>query len=180
VALLGRRGKFGNEKEMNRIWLIWFCVFSMPAQADALGRLFYSPAQREMLDLARKTTPLNTNSSEAEPNVAQGFIVNGVVTRSDGQRSTWVNGHLEQSVDHSGKHGRNQAHVQLPGGEIKLKVGQSYNPTTGRVEENYRRAPPAAAQPEPSVAKPTPPKATTKTPALDGRDDNAEPETAPQ
>ena len=106
-------------------------------------------------------------------------MVNGVVTRSDGLRSTWVNGHLEQSVDHSGKHGRNQAHVQLPGGEIKLKVGQSYNPTTGRVEENYRRAPPPA-QPEPPMAKPTPPKATAKTPAPDARDDNAAPETATQ
>jgi hypothetical protein len=163
---------------MNRTLLLWFCVCALPAQADALGRLFYTPAQREMLDLARKTTPLNTNTGEAEPNVAQGFIVNGVVTRSDGQRSTWVNGHLEQSVDRSGKHGRNQAHVQLPGGEIKLKVGQSYNPATGRVEENYRRAP-AAAQPERASLKP-PPKLPAKTPAPNTRDDNADTESAPQ
>ena len=164
---------------MNRILIICFCMLALPAQADALGRLFYTPEQRAMLDLARRTTPLRTNSSEAEPNVAQGFMVNGVVTRSDGLRSTWVNGHLEQSVDHSGKHGRNQAHVQLPGGEIKLKVGQSYNPTTGRVEENYRRAPPPS-QPAPTVAKSSAPKATAKPPATDGRDENAEPEPATQ
>ena len=163
---------------MSRILILLFCVYVLPTQADTLGRLFYTPEQRAMLDLARKTAPLNT-SGEAETNGAQGFMVNGVVTSSDGQRSTWVNGHLEQSVEHPGKYDRNQAHVKLPGGEIKLKVGQSFNPATGRVEEGYRRPPPPALS-EPASAKPAPTKVPAKAPAPDVRDDNAEPDSAAQ
>jgi len=159
---------------MSRILILLFCVYVLPTQAETLGRLFYTPEQRAMLDIARKTAPLNA-SGEAEANGAQGFIVNGVVTRSDGQRSTWVNGHLQQSVERPGKHDRSQAHIKLPDGEIKLKVGQSFNPVTGRVEEGYRRPPPPAL-PEPASAKPAP----AKTPAPDTRDDNAEPEPAAQ
>ena len=163
---------------MNRILILVFCVYALPAPAETLGRLFYTPEQRAMLDLARKTAPLNA-SGEADANNAQGFMVNGVVTRSDGQRSIWVNGHLEQSVERPGKPDRSQAHIKLPGGEIKLKVGQSFNPATGRVEEGYRRAPPPAL-PEPASAKPVLSKGPAKTPAPDARDDNAEPEPAAQ
>lgn len=164
---------------MSRILILLFCVYALPAPADTLGRLFYTPEQRALLDLARKTAPLNT-SGETEASGAQGFMVNGVVSRSDGQRSIWVNGHLEQSADRPGKHDRNQAHIKLPGGEIKLKVGQSFNPATGRVEEGYRRTPPTAALPEPASAKPAPAKLPAKTPTPDARDDNAEPEPAAQ
>jgi hypothetical protein len=163
---------------MSRILILVFCVYALPAPAETLGRLFYTPEQRAMLDLARKTAPLNT-SGEADANGAQGFMVNGVVTRSDGQRSTWVNGHLEQSVARPGKHDRSQAHVKLPGGEIKLKVGQSFNPATGRVEEGYRRAP-LPTLPEPATAKPALPKFPAKASVPDTHDDNAEPEPARQ
>ena len=163
---------------MSRILILLFCVYALPAPADTLGRLFYTPEQRAMLDLARKTAPLNSRG-ETDASSAQGFMVNGVVTRSDGQRSIWVNGHLEQSVERPGKHDRSQAHIKLPGGEIKLKVGQSFNPATGRVEEGYRRTPPPALL-EPASAKPAPAKVPAKAPAPDARDDNAEPEPAAQ
>ena len=163
---------------MNRILILVFCVYALPAPAETLGRLFYTPEQRAMLDLARKTAPLNT-SGEADANGAQGFMVNGVVTRSDGQRSTWVNGHLEQSVERPGKHDRTRAHLKLPGGEIKLKVGQSFNPATGQVEEGYRRTPPPALS-TPATAKPALPKVPAKAPTPNVHDDNAEPEPAAQ
>lgn len=132
--------------------------------------MFYTPEQRAALDLARKTTPLNT-SGEPDANSPPGLMLNGIVTRSDGKRSTWINGRLEQDSARPGMHDRNQARVPIPGGSVKLKVGQSLDPATGRVEEGYQRPPP----PEPAAVKPAPPKAPAKA-TPETRDDSTEPE----
>lgn len=158
---------------MKRIVIFLCCACALPAQAEPLGRLFYTPEQRAALDLARKTTPLNT-SGEPDANSPPGLMLNGIVTRSDGKRSTWINGRLEQDSAHPGMHDRNQARVPIPGGSVKLKVGQSLDPATGRVEEGYQRTPPPAP-PEPAAVKPAPPKAPTKA-TSETRDDSTEPE----
>ena len=155
---------------MKRIVIFLCCACALPAQAEPLGRLFYTPEQRAALDLARKTTPLNT-SGEPDANSPPGLMLNGIVTRSDGKRSTWINGRLEQDSARPGMHDRNQARVPVPGGSVKLKVGQSLDPTTGRVEEGYQRPPP----PEPAAVKPAPPKAPAKA-TPETRDDSTEPE----
>ncbi|MEK6663704.1 MAG: hypothetical protein AABY73_07550 [Pseudomonadota bacterium] len=156
---------------MKRLVMIIACVFPLSAQAEILGRLFHTPEQRAQLDLARKSTPL---SASGEPDTAsgQGLSVSGIVTRSDGKRSTWVNGRLEHDTAITNKQDRTQVWVKLPGGEVKLKVGQSLDPATGQVAEGYRRAPP----PEPVATKPAPPKAPMKPPTPAARDDNAEPD----
>ncbi|MBI5750708.1 MAG: hypothetical protein HZA59_01000 [Hydrogenophilales bacterium] len=151
--------------------MLFICAFPLLAQAETLGRLFHTPEQRALLDLARKSTPLNA-SGEPDAASGQGLSVSGIVTRSDGKRSTWVNGRLEHDAAITGKQDRTQVWVKLPGGEVKLKVGQSLDPATGQVAEGYRRAPP----PEPAAAKPAPPKAPTKAPVPATRDDNAEPD----
>jgi len=158
---------------MMRILIFLLCACALPARAEALGRLFYTPEQRAALDLARKTTPLNT-SGEPDAHSPPGLMLNGIVTRSDGKRSTWVNGRLEQDTAHSSMHDRNQARVPIPGGSVKLKVGQSLDPATGQVEEGYQRPPPAPL--EPAAAKPALPKAPAKPPVPEARDDNTEPE----
>ena len=156
---------------MKRIVLILVFSYPLAAQADTLGRLFHTPEQRALLDLARKSTPL---SASGEPDAAsgQGLSVSGIVTRSDGKRSTWVNGRLEHDTAITNKQDRTQVWVKLPGGEVKLKVGQSLDPATGQVAEGYRRALP----PEPAATKPAPPKVPTKPPTPAARDDNAEPD----
>ncbi|MBT9613672.1 MAG: hypothetical protein IV108_10455 [Burkholderiales bacterium] len=153
-----------------RLAVLLICVYPLAAQAETLGRLFHTPEQRALLDLARKSTPLNATG---EPDAAsgQGLSVSGVVTRSDGRRSTWVNGRVEHDAAITHKQDRSQVWVKLPGGEVKLKVGQSLDPATGQVAEGYRRPPP-----EPAVTKPAPPKAPTKSPTPAARDDNAEPD----
>lgn len=156
---------------MKRMVMILICAFPLSAQAETLGRLFHTPEQRALLDLARKSTPLNA-SGEPGAATGQGLSVSGIVTRSDGKRSTWVNGRLEHDATITDKQDRSQVWVKLPGGEVKLKVGQSLDPATGQVAEGYRRPPP----PEPAAIKPAPPKAPTKTPAPAARDDNAEPD----
>ena len=153
---------------MKRMVMMFVCALPLMAQAE-LGRLFHTPEQRALLDLARKSGPVSAIGDPDAPGAEQGLSVSGIVTRSDGKRSTWVNGHLEHDAAITNKQDRTQVWVKLPGGEVKLKVGQSLDPATGQVAEGYRRAPP----PEPAVSKPAPSKAPIK-PTV--RDDNAEPD----
>lgn len=59
---------------------------SANAQAEAgLGRLFFTPQQRAALDLRR----LSTNTPQEMDAPAN---INGLVRRSSGKQTTWVNG----------------------------------------------------------------------------------------
>ena len=61
---------------------------SLPATAG-LGRLFYTPAQRATLEDARH----RNITAAAAPGGGNGAIVyNGVVLRSDGRTTQWVDG----------------------------------------------------------------------------------------
>lgn len=158
---------------MKRMVLLLVCISPCLTQAEVLGRLFHTPEQRALLDLARKSTPLNAVGEPAAPTastVQEGLSVSGIVSRSDGKRSTWVNGRLEHDGANIGKQDRTQVWVKLPGGEVKLKVGQSLDPATGQVAEGFRRPPP----PEPPAAKPALPPAPAKAPVPAKRDDNAD------
>lgn len=61
---------------------------AVPAAAQDLGRLFFSPERRAALDRARQ---FNVQSQQQ---VAEGntLSVDGVVRRSSGKRTVWVNG----------------------------------------------------------------------------------------
>ena len=54
------------------------------------GRLFYTPAQRAQLDAARASKV--TEARQATPGVAHPLRFDGMVIRSDGSRTSWVNG----------------------------------------------------------------------------------------
>lgn len=59
-----------------------------PLPAQELGRLFFSPERRAALDRARQFN-LQTQHQVAEGTT---LSVNGVVRRSSGKRTVWVNG----------------------------------------------------------------------------------------
>jgi len=150
---------------MKLILILACCTFSLDASAEPLGRLFHTPEQRALLDNARKTMPMNA-SGEEQVNSAPDFMLKGIVTRSDGQRSVWLNGRVEHGVGRAS----DRVPVQLPGGEIKLKVGQSIDPASGRVTENYRRPPP-----EPIIPKPVSTvKEPSKAPATKPHDEDSD------
>lgn len=140
---------------MKAIFILIGCVLTLTVHAEPLGRLFFTPEQRALLDTARRTMPMNAGGAAEAPS-APDFSLKGIVTRSDGKRSVWVNGRVEQGSVRPGMQERNQVQIQLPSGEVKLKVGQSIDPATGQVTESYRRPPP-----EPGIAKPASPKAPT-------------------
>lgn len=75
-------------------------LLSLPLRAadHALGRLFYSPAERAQLDGAGASGTLGHPGTENRTSVngddsSQGLRrLNGVVLRSDGQQTSWIGG----------------------------------------------------------------------------------------
>ena len=55
---------------------------------DELGRLFFTPERRQNLDRQRQLNIQETQQVAEDPT----FTINGVVARSNGKRTVWVNG----------------------------------------------------------------------------------------
>lgn len=124
------------------------------------GRLFFTPAQRATLDTARKQnirTEIGSDESE-KPAVAaaplpQNISVNGMIRRSDGKNTIWINNRVindRQSGGINATVGRNDNQVRLSvpesGRNVQLKVGQTVEILSGTVEETYLRRPAAKAE----------------------------------
>ena len=72
---------------------------SPPACAeDELGRLFFTPERRQILDRQRELNIQETQAIPEEPT----FTINGIVTRSSGKQTTWINGVAQNENDASG------------------------------------------------------------------------------
>ena len=128
------------------------------ASAD-LGRMFFTPTQRATLDNARKPNirgEVGSDNAQAAP-VPQNVSVNGVVQRSDGKSTIWLNNRPVAEPQAGGINvmpSKNDNRVKLTvpksGRSVELKVGQSVEIVSGTIEEGYsRRSPP---KPEPSPA----------------------------
>ncbi|HEX5363325.1 MAG TPA: hypothetical protein VFW59_03575 [Gallionella sp.] len=91
---------------------------SVPASAEELGRLFFTPEQRAQLDIehARNIDPADS------PNT---LSVNGIVQRHGGDRTVWING-VPQVAGKSDEHAPESVPVAVPGQSrpVKVKVGQ--------------------------------------------------------
>ena len=173
---------------MTRAWKIGFVAYlalvaSTPAAAQAqerLGRLFFTPAQRASLDVARSQrarAALSTEKPEQEATpVPQIITYSGHIRRSDGKTTVWINNqavHDRESAGAAAIVGRvrpdGSVTLQVPqsGRSIILKPGQSVELLTGAVEEGYPRgieaakpeAKPAAAA---GTGKPAPDRAAQR------------------
>jgi hypothetical protein len=113
--------------------------------AEPLGRLFFTPEQRNALDAGKELArPKQTGPDVRGP---RSLKVNGIVTRSDGESTVWVNGRAagvkspSSAAISASASDRVTARVQVPGISTKLRVGQSLNRSTGRVTEAYQSTP---------------------------------------
>ena len=78
--------------------LILLCAIPAPTLAeDSLGRLFFTPERRQAMDRQRQLNPLGTTES-ASPETPT-LTINGVVTRSSGKRTVWINGVTQDEKD---------------------------------------------------------------------------------
>jgi hypothetical protein len=147
---------------------------------EPLGRLFFTPAQRASLDVARsqrtRTTVGTEEMVEEQPApVPEHFSYDGVVRRSDGRTTVWINRqavHDPRAAQGSPLIGSVRpdgvVSLEMPESKrrVELKVGQTVDSLSGTVQERYlRRSPeaqsesadagePARAEPDASTAPP--------------------------
>jgi hypothetical protein len=113
--------------------LILSCLCSSAtAAADELGRLFFTPQQRQDLDRRRATNRVE----EVIPQIQEGpLTLEGHVRRSGGMAVTWVNG----VPQYDSRASRDPARVTVVPNEgepgVSLKVGQIYERTSGEVRD---------------------------------------------
>jgi hypothetical protein len=107
---------------MKSAFKIGFCflgiISSASIHAEEIGRLFYSPGQREQIDY--------NYMREAKPeNVGRKMTLNGIVQRHGGKRTVWING-IPQQAGQSDDRSPESLAVPVPGQSksIKIKVGQ--------------------------------------------------------
>lgn len=121
------------------------------AAGAELGRLFFTPAQRATLDTMREKNIGKEAVSEKEPAppLPQNVTLDGVVRRSDGKNTVWLNSRAVTAPKAGGigvSTGKSDNRVRLnvpeSGRSIDLKVGQTAEIVSGTIAENYsRRAP---------------------------------------
>jgi hypothetical protein len=98
-----------------------------PALADDLGRLFFTPQERQELDRRRASNVVER--SETPPPAQSPVTVNGRVTRSGGKTTTWINGVAHDDTYRS----RDPARIGVRGRSVK--VGETLDPSRGAVTD---------------------------------------------
>ena len=133
-------------------WLA-FITLMLPLvsfSAEPLGRLFFTPQQRATLDNSRgQKIKIEVETVETEPPAMEIISFNGVIKRSDGQSTVWINHHplnekrapsgikiISRSVDDA------SVTLQLPqsSSNVDLKVGQNLDTASGQIQESYQRS----------------------------------------
>lgn len=140
---------------------------------DPLGRLFFTPAERAVMDILRQNSRLPEKPISPDGNPAAleeateeaaappaPISVQGFVKRSDGKGTIWLNGQpvMERSAGRQAAVGKlnpktGRVTVKLPSGQVvELKAGQTYDPVSGKVLDGVPQpaVEPAAITPESS------------------------------
>lgn len=106
-------------------------ALALPCAAQELGRLFFTPQQRENLDRKRATNMQAPVPAAVEDRIT----VSGQVTRSSGPGTSWING---QPRDMTGP-APDPTRVAIPQGQgepsVSLKVGQTLDRTKGETRD---------------------------------------------
>ncbi|TXF12862.1 hypothetical protein [Pelomicrobium methylotrophicum] len=107
------------------VLLLLLLAFALGARAaDPLGRLFFTPEQREALERKRP---------QAAPPTT-GITVNGLVQRSDGKATVWINGTAHPAPPSTPGKGiavqpdSSTVIVTTPSQKIRVKVGETIAP----------------------------------------------------
>jgi len=110
--------------------LIYLIQFGPAAQADELGRLFFTPAQRAQLEQRRYQPSTSTTHADSEEHTDEStddriLTVNGIVQKTGGKRTVWINGSA-QKMGYDNGSSPESIIVTLPDQTkaVKLKVGQ--------------------------------------------------------
>ncbi len=112
--------------------LLALSALPSPVVSQELGRLFFTPERRQMLDRQRQ---LNLQERQEAPE-ASTLTINGVVARSSGKRTVWVNGVAQEEKSVSGEF--NVIHNRKNPEKIVVQTGGATS-TTARVGDTVSR-----------------------------------------
>jgi hypothetical protein len=103
------------------------------AQAQELGRLFFTPEQRQALDARRKArVPDKPAAAVASPTMR----LDGYVKRSGGRSTVWVNGESTGDASRIPASSDGRVPVQIDtGGRVGLKPGQTLDRGSNEVRD---------------------------------------------
>ncbi len=133
--------------------LLLAAALPAPAAAQELGRLFFTPERRQLLDRQRQLNIRERKEVPEDPTLT----INGVVTRSSGKRTVWINGvpqddaHADSGVAVTPSRANPGKIVVRPEGgpAARASVGDTVNRSTGETTEllqggriDVRTAPP--------------------------------------
>jgi hypothetical protein len=131
-----------------------------PGERSTLERFFFTPSERARLDELRHRPPASRVEtakavSPPPPPPPRYVTVNGVVRRSDGESTVWLNNkpvpgrQAAEGLIASPTRGQPPSHVTVrvpeTGRSIDVKVGQQLEVNSGAVQEAYRTPAPAPA-----------------------------------
>jgi hypothetical protein len=107
-----------------------------PVPARHLGRLFSTPQERALLDARRDGSAIESQPTAGParpPSPPAPIQLNGVIQRSNGQTTVWLNDALVSERDGKVLPDRSVS-LRLPSGkQVTLKPGQSYDQATGSI-----------------------------------------------
>lgn len=174
--------------------LIFLCLSPWSGQiraADNLGRLFLAPEQRAQLEIVRaqrdrRIAPVIEDApvvaAPPRPSVPPLVTYSGIVNRSDGRSTVWINGKPvnerervkgADEVSVTGVRGDGVVSVAIPQVDRRasLRVGQSLDVESGVIEESYGRRVtiPKAPTIAPIVSAPLPTAADSAQPNAAGK-----------
>jgi hypothetical protein len=115
-------------------------ALSPPAPAEEeLGRLFFTPERRQTLDRQRQLNIQEQQEAPEDPTLT----INGVVTRSSGKRTVWINGVAQNENEKPGgvnvtTNRKEPGKVIVQGSDAPAgdaKVGDTVNRNTGEATD---------------------------------------------
>lgn len=141
---------------MRRVLFLLLATAPLASHAEELGRFFFTPQERQALDAQHAVTPPAASPSDtgaaSAGNLGPSIAVQGVVKRSSGKFTAWVNGtpydesSAGQLLRAPGKNGA----ITITSPETKrpltLKAGQTVNVGNGAITDVFQPAPPAGNQ----------------------------------
>ena len=160
-------------------------ALAIPAWAadPTIGRLFFTPSQRNSLDIARsqrtRVTVATETTQEVLQPVPQTITYGGMIRRSDGRSTVWLNNRPVHDgnaatgsptiVRRVGPDGAVTLEVPQSNRQVDLKVGQSVEVLSGSIGDSYRTQTPSAGE-KPSATDPSATRAIPEAPG--SRDTN--------
>lgn len=118
---------------------LWLAMPLPVAAEEALDRLFFTPERRQQLDRQRQSNALDQQAVQSEPTLT----IDGVVTRSSGRRTAWINGIPQNEAD-VGSGVRVRTQRADPGRVVigtdalpatRARVGETVNSSSGETQD---------------------------------------------